>query len=182
MGARYSSDFCAYDTLFTQSVSHIHEKIFFSLDYESFKRCLEVSKTWNELLRSESFQKKTKCVFREEIVREAIYLFEASVEGNTQKVRRHLSGGMVNLDLEHGYHQSTFLTVAADGGHIGVVQLLLNRGADPDKTNALGITPLSNASWRGHKVSIKVCAQLRDSRTSYIASVTISASANNFLS
>ena len=46
---------CEFDRLFTKSVLHIHEKIFFSVDYKSFKKCLEVSKSWNDLLTSESF-------------------------------------------------------------------------------------------------------------------------------
>ena len=41
--------------LFTRSVPHILEKIFFSLDYESFMRCSEVNKTWNDLLTSEPY-------------------------------------------------------------------------------------------------------------------------------
>ena len=42
--------------LFTESVPHVLEKIFFSLDYESFKTCKEVSISWNKLLTSESFK------------------------------------------------------------------------------------------------------------------------------
>ena len=45
-------DSCAFDKLFTNSVPHILEKVFFSLDYNSFKSCLEVSRTWNEQLTS----------------------------------------------------------------------------------------------------------------------------------
>merc|ERR1712154_732796 len=41
--------------LFTRSVPHILEKIFFSLDYESFVRCSEVNRTWNGLLTSEPY-------------------------------------------------------------------------------------------------------------------------------
>ena len=61
MDTREPVDPCAFDTLFTRSVPHILEKIFLSLDnYESFQRCLEVSKKWNEVLASESFQEKAK--------------------------------------------------------------------------------------------------------------------------
>ena len=41
---------CAFDTLFGRSVPHILEGIFFSLDYKSFKNCMDVNKRWNELL------------------------------------------------------------------------------------------------------------------------------------
>ena len=49
-----------FDKLFSMNVPHILEKIFFSLDYESYKKCLEVSYAWNKLLESESYQKKLK--------------------------------------------------------------------------------------------------------------------------
>ena len=61
---------CEFDRLFTKRVLHIHEKIFFSLDYESFKKCLEVSKSWNALLLSESFLRRGKSVFCEDIQKE----------------------------------------------------------------------------------------------------------------
>ena len=34
---------CAFDTLFAINIPHIFEKIFFSLDYKSYKKCFEVS-------------------------------------------------------------------------------------------------------------------------------------------
>ena len=61
---------CAFDILFTKNVPHIQEKIFFSLDYGSYKTCMEVSKEWNELLKSQSFHKKSKTVFHKEILEE----------------------------------------------------------------------------------------------------------------
>ena len=51
--------------LFPRNVPHIIEKIFFYLDYESYKKCHEVNSTWFELLTSDSYQKKAKAVFRE---------------------------------------------------------------------------------------------------------------------
>ena len=49
---------CAFDTLFTKHVPHILEKIFLSLDYESFKSCCQASNAWKKVLTSESFQSK----------------------------------------------------------------------------------------------------------------------------
>ena len=54
---------CKFDMLFTKYVPHILENIFFSLDCESYKTCLEVSNTWRELLTSKSYKKKAKSVF-----------------------------------------------------------------------------------------------------------------------
>ena len=55
---------CPFDKLFTKSVPYILEKIFLSLDYETFKKCREVSNAWKEQLTSESYQQKAKSVFR----------------------------------------------------------------------------------------------------------------------
>ena len=38
-------DSYAFEILFNRQVPHIVEKIFFSLDYESLKKCLEVCNT-----------------------------------------------------------------------------------------------------------------------------------------
>ena len=47
---------------------YVLEKIFFYLDYESFKSCLEVSKAWHELLTSELSIKKGKDVYHDAIL------------------------------------------------------------------------------------------------------------------
>ena len=46
-----------FDKLLSKNVPHIHEGIFFSLDYESFVACRKVSRKWEELLSSEPFQR-----------------------------------------------------------------------------------------------------------------------------
>ena len=48
----------AFGMFFTKNVPHIFEEIFFQLDYESFKTCLDVSKKWRELLTSETFKRR----------------------------------------------------------------------------------------------------------------------------
>ena len=63
-------DSSAFDKLFSRNVPHILEKIFFSLDYESYKNCLEVSDTWEELLMSEKYQKKGKAAFQDDLKRD----------------------------------------------------------------------------------------------------------------
>ena len=87
---------CAFDKLFSKSVPHILEKIFFSLDYESFKQCLEVSETWNKLLMSEPYLKIGKSVFREALIAK---LGNATRNGNTKEVRRILSSGMLDVKI-----------------------------------------------------------------------------------
>ena len=58
------------NALFSKNVPHILEKIFFSLDYESYKICLEVNSEWKELLTSERYITKGKTVFKEEIMKD----------------------------------------------------------------------------------------------------------------
>ena len=57
-----------FDILLSRNVPHILESIFFSLDYESFKECFAVSKTWHTLFKSEMYQKKAKSLFHDEIL------------------------------------------------------------------------------------------------------------------
>ena len=78
-------DPCAFDKLFTKSVPHILEKIFFSLDYHSFKISKEVSNTWKKVLASEAFKRMGKSVFHRNIRRE---LFHALKDGDADKVSR----------------------------------------------------------------------------------------------
>ena len=40
---------CAFDKVLSKNVPHILEKIFFSLDYNSFISCQDVCNTWNGL-------------------------------------------------------------------------------------------------------------------------------------
>ena len=54
---------CAFDLLLSISVPHVLEKIFFSLDYESFKNCQEVCNGWKKSLTSERFQRKASQVY-----------------------------------------------------------------------------------------------------------------------
>ena len=85
---------CEYDRLFAIRVLHIHEKIFFSLDYNSFKNCQEVSKSWYNLLTSESSLRWHKSVFRGAIQEE---LQTAIKNGQTEVVREMLSNGMADV-------------------------------------------------------------------------------------
>ena len=126
---------CEFDRLFAIRVLHIHEKIFFSLDYNSFKNCQEVSKSWYNLLTSESSQRWHKSVFREAIQEE---LLTAIKNDQTEVVREMLSNGMVDVeyiitDKNKPLWQFTPLGLAAFSGHGDIVQLLLDAGADPNK-------------------------------------------------
>ena len=82
-------DLCAIDKLFAKSVPHILEKIFFSLDYESYKHCLEVNTKWNALLISESYLKIGRSMFQDDIANdEKTLLLWIARDGNEKEVRR----------------------------------------------------------------------------------------------
>ena len=87
---------CEFDRVFSKKVPHILEDIFFSVDYDSFKKCLEVSKSWNDLLTSESFLRRGKLVFCEDIQKE---LLLAAARGNVDTIRKFLSTFMVDVNF-----------------------------------------------------------------------------------
>ena len=149
----------AFGMFFTKNVPHIFEEIFFQLDYESFKNCLDVSQKWRELLTSESFKRKGKIVFQNELKSEQNKLWNASKNGETTKVRRLvrsiLSAGMVNVDFP-STKLTTPLFEAASNGHLKVVKILMNAGAEINKGNRYGISPLSIASRIGLKDVVKM--------------------------
>ena len=119
---------CEFDRLFAKSVPHILEKIFFSLGYDSFKKCREVCKAWNELHSSESYQQKREELFDEEKKNNEQKLCQYSKEGNIEEVKNLLSSG-VNPNCNN-YGIMTPIHYAAAYGHEDVVKLLLNTGAD----------------------------------------------------
>ena len=144
-------DACEFDRLLTRNVPHILEKIFFSIDYASFKKCLEVSKSWNDILKTESFLKRGTTLFWEEIHDE---LRLAAKEGNVDTIISLLSSFQANVNYQ-GYHNGmTPLHWAAVKGHKDVVLLLLDRGADPNSTFEDRWTPVTPLHWAanlGHK-------------------------------
>ena len=148
-----AKNLCAFDKLFTKSVPHILEKVFFSLDYETFKICMEVSNSWNKLLTSESLKKMGKSVFCEDIKRE---LYQASEDGDVKEVENILSTGMADVSCIWGPHGATPLNYASWKGHKDVVELLLDAGADPKNEDVKGHTPLHLAAEYGHKDVVKL--------------------------
>ena len=143
---------CKFDILFTKSVPHILEKIFFSLDFEDFNTCIGVSTIWKELLTSESYLEKAKSVFRGEEK-----LWQAAKEGNVEVVQSLSGSVFVNVNWVKRWHQTTPLCEAAENAYAfnsrykNVIKILLERGADPDLAQCYGRTPLHFAAKHGHK-------------------------------
>ena len=138
---------CQFDRLFTKRVPHIHERIFFSVGYESFKKCLNVSKSWNDLLTSESFLRRGESIFCEDIHKE---LLLAAERGNVDIIRRVLSSFTVDINFMTERRRSPLIS-AATYGHKNVVQLLLDRGAEINMATQHGVTPLHRAAQEGHR-------------------------------
>ena len=150
---------CAFDTFFNMNVPHILEKIFFSLDYDSFKDCMEVNSTWRELLKSESYLKKGKTLFHKEILVDENRLYEASKQGRTDEVRSILSSGMVEFDPVNPFDflGRAPLHWAAINGHADVVKVLIGYGADPNRAAEWGgSTPLHYAAENKHMKVVQV--------------------------
>ena len=140
---------CEFDSLFTKSVPQILEKIFFFLDCKSFVNCLEVSRSWNVLLTSESFQRKGKPIFCEAIREE---LMQAAEKGTAEWVRKIMSSGMVDFNYLNKMNE-TPLHRAARCGHKDVVKLILDlcQLCQLNKFLLDKWTPLHCAAKEGHK-------------------------------
>ncbi|KAI8498787.1 positive regulation of extrinsic apoptotic signaling pathway via death domain receptors protein [Branchiostoma belcheri] len=95
-------------------------------------------------------------------------LCDAAAEGDEKKVQQLLRRGVdVNCIEPLLSSGNTPLHEAAYGGHVGVVELLLNAGAQVDSRDGLKNTPLHEAAEGGHvgvaKLLLKAGAQV-DSR------------------
>ena len=145
----------AFPALIMKNVPQILEAIFFSLDYESYKTCQRVSAAWNGLLKSATFQKRAKSVFRDGIQDDEKNLMNASLKGKADEVIRLLSTGLVNVNCLVEWYpgstsHSTPLYEAAENGQLRVVKILLEAGADPSKVNEWGRSPLHPSARSGH--------------------------------
>ena len=134
--------------LYYRNVPHILEKIFFNLDYESFKTCMEVCQTWKKLLSSAPYQEK----LLELLIPYGDRLHQASRDGNIEEVRRLASilKHDVNLVKEEGLLLTTPLLKAVCGGHREIVKVLLDAGADPNKGDVTRYGPLHYAAGVGN--------------------------------
>ena len=154
-------DHCAFDMLFSKNVPHLLEKIFFFLDYKSYKMCLQVNIVWNDVLTSPSFQVKGKSVFHRDLLRDVSVLMKAAKKGDKDKARELLSTGMMNVDSGIADFMSrSALAMAAYFGHTDVVQLLISKGADINKKDISGKCPLHWAAEQGHFDTVRLLINL----------------------
>ena len=133
------------NTLFTRNVPHILEKVFLNLDYESYKTCLEVNNEWKELLTSTSYQKTGRDVFHREILRDEMVLDYAIKKRNKEKIKIILSTGMLSLTKANSLSQVSCY------GDTESAQLLIDGGAEINRMDRNGYTPLHYAALHGNK-------------------------------
>ena len=76
----------SFNTLFIKNLPHILEIIFFSLDYKSFKACMEVNKTWRSLLSIPAYQEEMEKMLKEKIKNEDKVEYQVSVSKLWYKV------------------------------------------------------------------------------------------------
>ena len=157
---RESMESCAFDTLFSNNVPHLLEKVFFFLDYESYKTCLEVSDVWNNLLTSEPFRTKGKSVFYTELIKDGVKLYDTAREGDKDKVQQLLSTGMIDVNIKVNNASMTPLIIATHHGHRDIIQLLVDNGADLNKADRGGYTPLKRAAYYGQIITAKFLIDL----------------------
>ena len=144
MAASSSQGTCEFDRLLTKSVPHIFEKIFFSLDHESFKNCRDVCKAWKELFSSKRYRRREKTILQEER-----NLLRVSKVGNAAEVMRLLMTGVSPNFKDH--NGMTPLLAVAKKGDKNMIKMLLDRGAQPNAIDKNGKTPLTVAVYHDHK-------------------------------
>ena len=115
----------AFGKLLNKNVPHILEHIFLSLDYWSFRKCHKVCSAWSEMLGTESFKRKSRAQYHDEMVGE---LIDAAYYGNAKEVNRILSIGISpNVTGEYFTLKTTPLMMAMSAyiHNINVVKILL---------------------------------------------------------
>ena len=158
MAADEQSETVQFFSLFSTSFPHIFRKIFFSLDYQSYKNCLEVSNEWKSVLTSETYKTKGKSVFKEEIMEDEKKLCIAAGQGNTDEVKELLSSCMVDVN-SRAFTAITPLHYAAFKGHKDVAQVLLEWGAEINVSGNGVKTPLHLAAKWGHRCVVQFLIQ-----------------------
>jgi len=90
-------------------------------------------------------------------------LCRAAAEGSVAACEALLAArgsGACDVDASRPDDGRTPLALAAQGGHVGVMKLLVARGADVDKPGKYGSTPLYLAAQEGHLEAVEVLLEV----------------------
>ena len=104
------------------------------MDYKSYKISRQVCSTWNELLKSDTYRRKEKRVFQEDIFKLQDDLVRASNLGRTGDVLKLLRNDTIDINT-YSSKGLTPLLEAARMGHTNVDQILIEKGANIGKLN-----------------------------------------------
>lgn len=85
-------------------------------------------------------------------------LFYSVVIGNLSLVSFFLKKGAL-VNRKTNFHKISPLCKAVEACNVDIVELLLKHGADPNTSNALGVTPLHVACWKNNELIIKLLIQ-----------------------
>lgn len=81
-------------------------------------------------------------------------MFDLARDGESERLLAYLDAGVpADLTNDNG---STLLMVASYYGHVDIVQGLLGRGADVNRLNNCGQSPLAGALFKGENDVVKV--------------------------
>ena len=76
-------------------------------------------------------------------------LYDAAIDGDLERVMLLVEKG-VNKNQAGGDWEETALSAAAGRGHLDILRYLVEQGADMEKTDRFGYSPLMDASSGGH--------------------------------
>ena len=155
-----------FEPLFDKNIPHILEKIFHSLDYDSFMESKRVCKEWNKLLSSKSYDEIAKKLLKEK--RNENKLCEVSSRGTLDEVRHLLRNGVnpncygTSRDHTDPFDKITPIQHAVLGRYrdrVEIIKLLIREGADPNKCSIMRRkeeSPLSYAVMYASTDAVKV--------------------------
>jgi ankyrin repeat protein len=89
----------------------------------------------------------------------AMNLHEAVESGDVVEVRRLVAAG-ADVEEQRGEHGLRPLHWTADHGHVEVLRVLVELGANKEAKTVTGLTPLHVAALRGRVEAMKVLVQL----------------------
>ena len=82
-------------------------------------------------------------------------LYHAARQGDLESVKYWIEIGGIDKDIANVCNLRTPLHAASNEGHLDVVQILVEQGADQNKTTINGETPIAMASFNGHLEVVK---------------------------
>lgn len=77
-----------------------------------------------------------------------------AAQGDTRMIELFLEAG-ISVNVQEPMRHVSALHNAASQGHLGLVKRLVEKGADPNRQDWNGYTPLINAAFAGHQLVVE---------------------------